>query len=372
MRIGVPTEIKKHEYRVGLVPGGVAQLVQDGHEVFVQQGAGLGSGIPDENYVRAGATLLPDADAVWSTASMIMKVKEPVAVEFDRMQAGQIVYTYFHLAAAPELASALLARGVSAVAYETIQLADGSLPLLAPMSEVAGRMSIQVGSRCLEKFHGGRGVLLGGIPGVARGKVVILGAGVVGTEACRVAVGMGARVTVLDINLQRLRQLDDLFGSRIQTLFSNPQSVRDSVTDADLVVGAVLIPGARAPHLVTEALVQEMPPGSVLVDVSVDQGGCIATMHPTTHDDPTFVMHDVIHYGVANMPGAVARTSTYGLNNVTLPYARALAGRGLVEAMRADGALRRGLNTHAGWVTYEAVARDLGLPFRSVGELGLA
>jgi alanine dehydrogenase len=366
MKIGVPKEIKTHEYRVGLVPGGAAQLIHDGHQVYVESGAGLGCGIPDERYIAVGCTMLPTADEVWATADMIMKVKEPVAAEYARMRQGQLIYTYFHLAAAPELAAQLLEKHVTAVAYETIQLPDGSLPLLAPMSEVAGRMSIQVGARCLEKFYGGRGVLLGGIPGVQQGRVVILGAGVVGTEAAKVAVGMGAHVTILDINLARLRQLDDIFGNRIQTLYSNPQTIHDSVINADLVVGAVLIPGARAPHLVSESLVKEMLPGSVLVDVSVDQGGCIETMHATTHDTPTFLVHDVVHYGVANMPGAVSRTSTYGLTNVTLKYARALAGKGFQAAVKADPALRLGVNAHDGYITYYAVAHDLKLPYREL------
>jgi alanine dehydrogenase len=364
MRIGVPSEIKVHEYRVGLVPGGAAALISDGHTVLIQRGAGLGSGIPDSAYEAVGCVLIDTADELWAAADMVMKVKEPLPAEYPRMKEGQVVFTYFHLAAVPELARVLLERRVTAVAYETIQLADRSLPLLAPMSEVAGRMSIQVGARCLEKFYGGRGVLLGGIPGVMRGRVVILGAGTVGTEATKVAVGMGAHVTVVDINMKRLRELDDIFGARIQTLYSNPQTIRDAVVQADLVVGAVLVPGARAPSLVNRDLVRQMLPGSVIVDVSVDQGGCIETMHPTTHDNPTFVVDDVVHYGVANMPGAVARTSTYGLANVTLQYARALASLGVHRAASEDPALYRGLNTHDGYVTYEAVARDLDLPYR--------
>jgi alanine dehydrogenase len=364
MLIGVPSEIKVHEYRVGLVPGSAAALVLDGHQVFVQEGAGLGSGIPDEAYEAVGCTILATAEAVWGTADMVIKVKEPLPAEYGLMLKGQLIYTFFHLAAVPELAAALLEREVTAVAYETIQLPNGSLPLLAPMSEVAGRMSIQVGARCLEKFYGGRGVLLGGIPGVMRGNVVILGAGTVGTEAAKMAMGMGARVTIIDINLGRLRVIDDLFGTAIQTIYSNPQSVREAVLRADLVIGAVLIPGARAPNLVTRELVSEMLPGSVIVDVSVDQGGCIETMHATTHDEPTFVVDEVVHYGVANMPGAVARTSTYGLANVTLKYARALAMQGVKAAAAADPSLAAGINTHGGFVTYEAVARDLNLPFQ--------
>jgi len=369
MKVGVPKEIKVHEYRVGLVPGGVAALVADGHEVYIETGAGLGCGIGDEAYEDVGGRILDSADEIWSVADLIIKVKEPIAPEYHRMKRGQVVYTYFHLAAVPELADVLLEREVTAVAYETIQARDGSLPLLQPMSEVAGRMSVQVGARCLEKEHGGRGVLLGGVPGVAQGKVVILGGGTVGTEAAKIAMGMGARVTVMDINLNRLRYLDDVFGNRLQTLFSNPQTVREEIVDADLVVGAVLIPGARAPRLVTEDHLREMMPGSVVVDVSVDQGGCIETCRPTTHDDPTYVVHGVVHYCVANMPGAVARTSTYALTNTTLRYARALAGRGFREAVRDDEALRLGVNTHGGFITYEAVARDLSLPYRVLTDI---
>ncbi len=369
MRIGVPREVKVHEYRVGLVPGGVAVLVADGHSVCVEAGAGVGIGISDDEYRSAGAAIVDTADEVWAAGDLIIKVKEPIGAELPRMRRGQIVYTYFHLAAAPpELAATLVENEVTAVAYETIQLPDGSLPLLAPMSEVAGRMAVQVGARCLEKEFGGRGVLLGGIPGVAAGRVVILGGGTVGTEAARIAVGMGAHVSVLDVNLHRLRYLNDVFGNRLQTLFSNPATVRDEVLRADLVIGAVLIPGARAPHLVSEDHVREMLPGSVIVDVAVDQGGCIATARPTTHDQPTYLLHDVVHYCVANMPGAVARTSTLGLTNVTLRYARALAARG-VAAAASDPALARGVNTHAGHITYEAVAHDLGRPWKPLAEL---
>lgn len=368
MKIGVPSEVKVHEYRVGLVPGGAAAFVSDGHEVFVQRGAGLGAGIADSDYEAVGCTILETADDVWSTADMIMKVKEPIAEEYPRMQRGQLVYTYFHLAAVPELATVLIEKEISAVAYETIQLPNGALPLLQPMSEVAGRMAVQVGARCLEKEHGGRGVLLGGIPGVQRGNVVILGGGTVGTEAAKMAMGMGANVTILDINLQRLRYLDDVFGNQMTTLYSNPQTVYEAVVKADLVVGAVLIPGARAPHLVTRDHLRDMLPGAVVVDVSVDQGGCIETCRPTTHDDPTFVVDDVVHYCVANMPGAVSRTSTYGLTNTTLSYGRALAGKGFVDAVRSDEALALGVNTHGGHVTYEAVARDLNLPYRPLAQ----
>ncbi|MCB9521500.1 MAG: alanine dehydrogenase [Myxococcales bacterium] len=369
MKIAVPKEIKVHEYRVGLVPGGAAQLIADGHEVFVQTSAGVGSGIPDEAYEAVGCTIVATADEAWALGDMIVKVKEPIAEEYSRIRRGQILYTYFHLAAVPELARVLVEREATAVAYETIQTPDGRLPLLQPMSEVAGRMAVQVGARCLEKEYGGRGVLLGGIPGVAQGKVVILGGGTVGTEAAKIAIGMGARVTVLDVNMARLRYLDDVFGNRLQTIYSNPQTILEEIVDADLVVGAVLIPGARAPHLVKEAHLTEMLPGAVVVDVSVDQGGCIETCRPTTHDNPTYSIHDVVHYCVANMPGAVARTSTYGLTNVTLSYGRKLAGLGFAAAVRSDSALALGVNTHAGHVTYEAVARDLGMGYRPLDAL---
>ncbi|TVR02921.1 MAG: alanine dehydrogenase [Deltaproteobacteria bacterium] len=366
MKIGVPAEVKNHEYRVGLVPGGAQLLIRDGHEVIVQQGAGAGCGIPDEAYEAVGCRLAPDADETWGAADMIIKVKEPIAEEYPRMRQGQLIYTFFHLAAVPELAKALLEREVTAVAYETIELPDGSLPLLRPMSEVAGRMSIQVGARCLEKEAGGRGVLLGGIPGVQQGKVVILGGGTVGTEAAKMAMGLGARVTICDVNLQRLRYLDDVFGNRLQTVYSTPQSILEAIVDADLVVGAVLITGARAPRLVREQDLKQMLPGAVVVDVSVDQGGCIETCRPTTHENPTYIVDDVVHYCVANMPGAVARTSTYGLTNTTLGHARALAGLGLAEATAASRPLALGVNTCGGFVTYEAVARDLELPYRSL------
>ncbi len=369
MRIGVPKEVKVHEYRVGLVPGGAQVLVRDGHTVFVQAGAGLGCGITDEAYEAVGCTMLQTADEVWAAAEMIIKVKEPLAEEYGRIQRKQTIYTYFHLAAVPELAPVLLEKEVTAIAYETIQLPDGSLPLLQPMSEVAGRMSIQVGARCLEKEYGGRGVLLGGVPGVPQAKVVIVGGGTVGTEAAKVAVGMGARVTVLDVNVNRLRYLDDIFQNRLQTVYSNPQTLLEEVSAADLVIGSVLIPGARAPKLVSEAVIRQMLPGSVVVDVAVDQGGCFETCRPTTHSNPTYTVHGVVHYCVTNMPGAVSRTSTYALTNVTIRYARALAGKGPEEAARTDKALSLGFNTFGGHVTYEAVARDLELGYRSLESL---
>ena len=364
MIVGVPKEIKVREYRVGMVPGAVKSLVDAGHRVLVEAGAGVGSGLPDADYARAGAEMVASADEVWKRAEMVVKVKEPIAPEYARMQEGQIVYTYFHLAGVdPELTRVLLKKKVSAVAYETIQLDDGSLPLLRPMSEVAGKMSIQVGAACLEKEHGGKGILLGGVPGVRRGRVAIIGGGVVGTCAAKVAVGMGAEVTILDINQAQLAYLDDVFLGRVTVLSSDPETVARSVREADLVVGGVLIPGGKAPKLVPESLIREMSPGSVVVDVAVDQGGCIETCKPTTHDHPTYVVHGVVHYCVANMPGAVPQTSTFALTNVTRPYAKRIADQGLVEAVRSDKALARGVNTYGGSVTYEAVARDMGYPY---------
>ena len=364
MIVGVPKEIKVREYRVGMVPGAVKSLVDAGHQVLVETGAGIGSGIPDADYARVGAQLISSADEVWKRAEMVVKVKEPIPPEYGRMQENQIVYTYFHLAGVdPELTRVLLKKKVAAVAYETIQLDDGSLPLLRPMSEVAGRMAIQVGAACLQKEHGGKGVLLGGVPGVRRGRVAILGGGVVGTNAAKIAVGMAAEVTILDINQSQLAYLDDVFLGRAAVLSSDSETIARAVREADLVVGGVLIPGGKAPKLVTEALIREMVPGSVVVDVAVDQGGCIETCRPTTHDNPTYVVHGVVHYCVANMPGAVPQTSTFALTNVTRTYARRIADLGLLEAVKQDRALARGVNTFGGSVTYEAVARDLGHPY---------
>jgi alanine dehydrogenase len=357
--VGVPRETKTREYRVGMVPAGVDALVRAGHRVVVEAGAGLGAGIADAEYAAVGAELAPSADEVWARAELVVKVKEPIEPEYARMREGQIVYTYFHLAAAPRLADALVERKVTAVAYETIQLRDGSLPLLRPMSEVAGRMAIQVGAVTLQKEHGGKGVLLGGVPGVPHGKVVIIGAGVVGVNAAKIALGMGADVTILDVNLDKLAWVDDVFGGRITTLFSGAHTVEAQVRQADLVVGAVLVPGARAPRLVTEKMIAKMAPGTVMVDVAVDQGGCFETTRATTHDDPTYVVHGVVHYCVANMPGAVARTSTFALTNATLRWALALAAKG-VDAVREDEALARGVNALGGHLTYEAVAQGLG------------
>jgi len=363
MRIGVPKEIKNHEYRVGLTPASVREFVAHGHAVQVQAGAGAAIGLDDAQYRAAGATLADSAQEVFAKADMIVKVKEPQPQECALLRPGQLLYTYLHLAPDPGQTAALVKSGAVCVAYETITGPNGGLPLLAPMSEVAGRMSIQAGAAHLEKSKGGMGVLLGGVPGVAPGHVVILGAGVVGTHALQCAVGAGARVTVLDKNVDRLRQLDLVFGNRITTLYSNAQSVEDSVLAADLVVGGVLIPGAAAPKLVTRAMISRMKKGAVVVDVAIDQGGCFETSHPTTHAEPTFVVDGVVHYCVANMPGAVARTSTFALNNATIGPGLALADQGWQAAMRANAHLKAGLNVANGKVTFEAVARALGYDY---------
>jgi alanine dehydrogenase len=361
--IGVPKEIKVQEYRVGLVPGGARQLTDAGHTVLVQRGAGLGSGIEDAEYVRMGAQIVESAEDAWRRADMVIKVKEPIPSEYGYFREGLTLYTYLHLAAAGELARALVESGVTGIAYETIEMADGRLPLLTPMSAIAGRMAVQVGASCLEKEHGGMGLLLGGVPGTGVGHVVILGGGVVGTNAAKMAAGLGARVTILDRSLDRLAYLDDVFLGRVGTLYSNPETIERSVLEADLVIGAVLVAGARAPHLVTAPMVSRMRNGSVVVDVSVDQGGCIATCHPTTHDAPTYIVDGVVHYCVANMPGAVARTSTFALTNATTTYALALAKKGVEGALRDDPALLRGLNTYRGHCTHAAVAASLDLAF---------
>jgi alanine dehydrogenase len=363
MIIGCPKEIKVREYRVGLVPGGVHALVTRGHTVLVEKGAGIGSGIADDTYARAGAQIADSAREVWQRAQMVVKVKEPVESEYGLMQEGQTIYTYFHLAAVPTLAKALLDKKVSAVAYETIQTEDGQLPLLKPMSEVAGRMAVQIGAVMLEKEHGGKGILLSGVPGVRRGRVVILGGGTVGTNAAKLASGMGAETVILDVNTNRLAYLDDVFGSRIQPIYSDQDQIAKYVREADLVVGGVLIPGAKAPKLVSEKLISQMAEGSVVVDVAVDQGGCIETCRPTTHDNPTYTVHGVVHYCVANMPGAVAQTSTFALTNTTIPYAVKLADRGVVDAVKQDPALALGVNTFAGYCTYKAVAESLDLSY---------
>lgn len=364
--IGIPKEIKADENRVGLVPSGVSAFVQHGHEVLVQAGAGLGSGISDAEFTRAGAIMLASAHELWERADLVMKVKEPLGDELAWMREGQILYTYLHLASNETLTRALCERGVSAVAYETIQLADGSLPLLFPMSEVAGRLSVQKGAQCLEAGSQGRGILLSGVSGVRPANVVILGAGTAGANACHMAVGMGARVSILDINPARLRYLQDIMRGQLTTVMANPANVWEEVVGADLVIGAVLVPGAKAPRLVSEALVKAMQPGAALVDIAIDQGGCFETSHATTHHDPIYRVHDVIHYAVANMPGAVPRTSTYALTNVTLTYGLALADKGLEKALHEDAALRRGLNTWQGHVTCKPVADTFAMPYYEV------
>jgi alanine dehydrogenase len=359
MKIGCPKEIKNREHRVGLVPGGVRALVKDGNTVMIEKAAGLGSGITDAEYKEAGAQIV-DRKRLFEGSDMIIKVKEPLEEEYSFFREGQILYTYLHLAAAPKLVKFLQKSGVRAVAYETIQLRDGSLPLLTPMSEVAGKMSVQLGSQFLEKHHGGRGILLGGVPGVNRGIVTIIGGGVVGINAAKIAIGMGARVNVLDVSASRLAYLDDVFGNAVTTLMSHDENITNAVLSADLVIGAVLIPGAKAPSLVTEAMVKRMKPGSVVVDVAVDQGGCIETCEVTSHDKPVVLRHGVLHYAVPNIPGAVSNTSTYALTNVTLKYARDIARLGLEEAVRRDEALRKGVNIYKGRVTHAAVAHCAG------------
>ncbi len=362
MKVGIPREIKNHEYRVAITPAGVMELVRNGHEVFVEHDAGVGSSITNEEYVKAGATILATADDVWATGDMIMKVKEPIAAEYDRMRNGQLLFTYLHLAAGKECTDALLKQGVTGVAYETVELPDRSLPLLAPMSEVAGRLAPQVGAYSLMRANGGRGVLLGGVPGVAPAKVVVLGGGVSGLHAAQIAVGMGADVTLLDLNIPRLRQIDMIYQGRIKTVASNAYAIEEACLEADLVIGAVLVPGAKAPKLVSNELVSRMKPGSVLVDIAIDQGGCFEDSHATTHADPTYAVHNSVFYCVANMPGSVPNTSTKALTNVTLPYAVALANKGWKQALKDDKALGLGLNTHAGKVTYAAVAEAFGYP----------
>jgi alanine dehydrogenase len=356
VNIGLPKEIKDNEYRVGLTPAGVRALTDAGHRVLVEKNAGEGSGFEDALYTRAGASIIESADDVWAEGEMIVKVKEPIAPEYPRMRAGQLLFTYLHLAPDQELTKQLLERKVSGVAYETITDRRGTLPLLTPMSEVAGRMAIQVGAHYLEKMSGGRGILLGGVPGVPAARVVIIGGGVVGTNAAKIAVGMGAHVTIIDNNLDRLRELDDIFLSKISTLASSAYMIHDAVSQADLIVGAVLVPGAAAPRLVTRSMLKDVTDGAVIVDVAVDQGGCVETTHPTTHSAPTYYVEGVLHYCVANMPGAVPRTSTFALTNATLPYALKLANRGFKEAVLADPDLKAGVNTYAGKLTYEAVA----------------
>jgi alanine dehydrogenase len=361
--VGLPKEIKDNEYRVGLTPAGVRALSDAGHQVIVEKTAGEGSGFEDALYQRAGARMIDSADDVWASAEMIVKVKEPIAPEYPRMREGQLLFTYLHLAPDYELTKQLLERKVTGIAYETITDRRGTLPLLTPMSEVAGRMAIQVGAHYLEKMSGGRGILLGGVPGVPAARVVIIGGGVVGTNAAKIAVGMGAHVTIIDNNLDRLRELDDIFLSKISTLASSAYMIHDAISHSDLIVGAVLVPGAAAPKLVTKNMLKDVPNGSVIVDVAVDQGGCIETTHPTTHSNPTYYVEGVLHYCVANMPGAVPRTSTFALTNATLPYALKLANKGFYNAIMADAGLKEGVNTYRGYCTYEAVAAAQGIPY---------
>lgn len=363
MIIGVPKEIKNNENRVALTPAGVVSFLNAGHTVLVEKDAGLGSGFTNEDYAKAGAEIIESAAQVWEKSDMIMKVKEPLSSEYTYFRPGLILFTYLHLAAEPSLAQALKDKGVIAIAYETVQV-NRQLPLLTPMSEVAGRMAAQIGAQFLQKFNGGQGILLAGVPGVSRGKVTIIGGGIVGTNAAKMAIGLGANVTIIDLSAERLAQLDDIFGNQVTTLMSNPFNIAEAVKEADLLIGAVLIPGAKAPKLVTEEMVKSMKPGSVIVDVAIDQGGIVETSdHVTTHDNPTFVKHGVVHYSVANMPGAVPRTSTIALTNVTVPYALQIANKGVQKAVLENNALKLGLNVANGEITYEAVAKDLGYDY---------
>ncbi|MGN6792772.1 MAG: alanine dehydrogenase [Streptosporangiaceae bacterium] len=369
MKVGVPKEVKNHEYRVAITPAGVNEFVRNGHEVFIEANAGIGSAIPAGDFVAAGASMLPTADDVWQTADLILKVKEPVAEEYHRLRKDQVLFTYLHLAASKECTDALLGSGTTAIAYETVQLPDGSLPLLAPMSEVAGRMAPQVGAHHLQREGGGRGVLMGGVSGVYAAKVVVLGAGVSGMNAAAIALGMQAEVLLVDKNVARLRTADAIYQGHCQTVASNTYEVERAVIDADLVIGAVLVPGAKAPMLVSNDLVARMKQGSVLVDISIDQGGCFEDSRPTTHADPTYRVHDSVFYCVANMPGAVPHTSTYALTNVTMPYAIEIANRGWRDALRADPSFAPGLNTHDGVVTCQPVAEAHGLSWTPVSDV---
>ena len=366
MVIGVPKEIKTNENRIALVPAGAELLVAKGHTVYVEKGGGLGSGFSDDQYLSAGAKILDTADEVWAKSEMIMKVKEPIAVEWPRMRKGQVIYTYFHFAAAEELTRAVIASGAIAIAYETVQLPSGELPLLTPMSEVAGRMAVQEGAKYLEKVYGGRGVLLGGVPGVAPAKVVILGGGVVGINAAKMAAGMGANVTILDISLERLRYLDDVLPANVKTIYSNRFNILDAISRADLVVGAVLLPGAKAPHLITRADLKHMKPGSVIVDVAIDQGGCVETARVTTHSNPIYTVEGVVHYCVGNMPGAVARSSTQALTNVTLPWAARIARHGVEALAKNDPHFADAINMYKGKVTNQPVAEAHSLDFAAL------
>ncbi len=363
MRVGIPTEIKNNEYRVAITPAGAAELTRRGHDVIIQAGAGEGSAISDSDYKAAGAQIVNTADDVWSDAELLLKVKEPIEPEYARMRKGQTLFTYLHLAASRPCTDALMASGTTSIAYETVQTADGALPLLAPMSEVAGRLSAQVGAYHLMRSHGGRGVLMGGVPGVAPAEVVVIGGGVAGYNAARIAKGMGAHVNVFDVNLNTLRKIDNESSGAIETRYSSMLDLEEAIKGADLVIGAVLVPGAKAPKLVTNSTVAHMKSGAVLVDIAIDQGGCFEDSHPTTHDDPTFAVHDTLFYCVANMPGAVPRTSTYALTNSTMPYVVKLADKGWKAACKADAALAKGLSTHEGAMLSEQVALDLDLPF---------
>ncbi len=361
VKVGIPREVKNNEFRVAITPAGVHELVRNGHQVLVEQNAGAGSSITDEEYVAAGAQILPTADEVWAAADLVLKVKEPIAEEYHRLRKDQTLFTYLHLAASRECTDALVKSGTTAIAYETVETANRALPLLAPMSEVAGRLAPQVGAYHLMRSAGGRGVLPAGVPGTAAGKAVVIGGGVSGWNATQIAVGLGFHVTLLDKDINKLREADKIFGTKVQTVVSNAFELEKAVVEADLVIGAVLIPGAKAPKLVTNELVAKMKPGSVLVDIAIDQGGCFEDSHPTTHAEPTFKVHESVFYCVANMPGAVPNTSTYALTNATLPYIVELANRGWVEALRRDAALAKGLNTHDGKVVYREVAEAHGL-----------
>ncbi|WP_433686522.1 alanine dehydrogenase [Micromonospora carbonacea] len=369
MKVGIPREVKNHEYRVAITPAGVNEFTRSGHQIFVESGAGVGSSITDEEFAAAGAKILATADEVWDTAELVLKVKEPVAEEHHRMRAGQVLFTYLHLAASRACTDALVDQGVTGIAYETVELPDRSLPLLAPMSEVAGRLAPQVGAYHLQRQGGGRGILMGGVSGVYAAKTVVIGAGVSGMNAAAIALGLQAEVLLLDKNVARLRQADAIYRGHLQTVASNAYEIERAVLDADLVIGAVLVPGAKAPTLISNELVSRMKPGSVLVDISIDQGGCFEDSRPTTHAEPTYQVHNSIFYCVANMPGAVPHTSTYALTNVTLPYALELANHGWREALRRDPALAQGLNTHDGQVVYGPVAEAHGMPTRPLAEV---
>jgi alanine dehydrogenase len=366
MIIGVPKEIKTHENRVALLPGGVTKMKRNGHDVLIEKGAGKGSGFPDEQYVEAGAEIIEDVDELWEKAEMIMKVKEPIEVEYDRMKKGQIIFTYFHFAASRQLTEAVQESGAVAIAYETVEKADGSLPLLIPMSEVAGRMASQEGAKYLEKPEGGLGILLGGIPGVKPANVLVIGGGIVGVNAAKIAAGMGANTTIMDISMPRLRHLDDIMSRNVDTMFSSEANIRKMLPHVDMVIGAVLIPGAKAPSLITRDMLADMQKGSVLVDVAIDQGGCFETSKPTTHDNPIYEVDDVVHYCVANMPGAVPRTSTLGLTNVTLPYAVDIANKGWKKALKDDKELLRGLNIVDGDIVYKEVAEAFNMDYTPI------